>query len=345
MLRKIILSSFLVPLSLIFFSSCTKKKHETGFYFWKTVFQLDTVEHRALKDVKAKSIFVRIMDIDFDPSGIQAVPISPITFNQPIPEEQQLIPVVFINQRIFSEMDSLQIRGLANKIVPFVAAKVQQAGKENFTELQLDCDWTKSSRDKFFYLLTYLQKLPALKDVLVSSTLRLHQVKNTVTSGIPPVKKVTLMCYNMGNLRQFGSQNSILNQQDLKTYLSGTLRNYPMEMDIALPLFQWFVVFRNNNYIGISKHMNEEDIKDSSLFTQNPNTNLYILTKDLSKANLKKGDVIRFESSNEADLLQTAKFLKGELEGKEHRIIFYHLDQATLANHGNAELQKIIATF
>lgn len=345
MLRKLQLYLFLALSTLLFSLSCSNTSHDTGFYFWKTVFQLDTVESRSLKEINAQSIYVRIMDIDFDPSGVQAVPISPITFTQPVPKEQQVIPVVFVNQRIFTEMDSLQIRALANKIVPFIVAKIKQAGKENFKELQLDCDWTKTSRDKFFYLLNYLQQLPALKDILVSSTLRLHQVKNIVTSGVPPVRKVMLMCYNMGNLRQFGPQNSIINQKDLKTYLSGTLHKYPIEMDIALPLFQWFVVFRNNNYIGISKHISEEEIKDASLFTHNPNTNLYILTKDLPKANLKKDDIIRFESVNQEDLLQTAKFLKGELKGKEHRIIFYHLDQATLANHSNAELQKIIADF
>ena len=336
---------FLVPFWLLVLSSCSNSKPETGFYFWKIVFQLDTVEHRALKEVAAKSIYTRIMDIDFDPSGVQAVPVSPITFSQPVPKEQALIPVVFINQRIFSEMDSLEIRALANKIVPFVSAKIKQAGKEEFNELQLDCDWTQSSRDKFFYLLKYIQELPALKGIVVSSTLRLHQVKNTVTSGIPPVKKVALMCYNMGNLRQFGNQNSILNQQDLKTYLGGPLRNYPLEMDIALPLFQWFVVFRNNNYIGISKHISEQDINNTTLFTHNPNSNLYILTVDLPKANLKKGDVVRFEKVTQNDLLQTAKFLRGELKGKKHQLIFYHLDQATLANHGNAELQEIIRAF
>ena len=336
---------FLAPFWLFVLSSCSNSKPETGFYFWKTVFQLDTVEYRALKEVAAKSIYIRIMDIDFDPSGVQAVPVSPITFSQPVPKEQALIPVVFINQRIFSEMDSLEIRALAHKIVPFVSAKIKQAGKEEFNELQLDCDWTQSSRDKFFYLLKYIQELPALKGIVVSSTLRLHQVKNTVTSGIPPVKKAILMCYNMGNLRQFGNQNSILNQQDLKTYLGGTLRNYPLEMDIALPLFQWFVVFRNNNYIGISKHISEQDINNTTLFTHNPNSNLYILTVDLPKANLKKGDVVRFEKVTQNDLLQTAKFLRGELKGKKHQLIFYHLDQATLANHGNAELQEIIRAF
>lgn len=336
---------FLVPFWLLIFNSCSNSKPETAFYFWKTVFQLDTIEQRALKEVAAQSIYIRIMDIDFDPSGVQAVPISPVTFSQQVPKEQAIIPVVFINQRIFAEMDSLQIRALASKIVPFVTAKVKQAGKEKFNELQLDCDWTKTSRDKFFYLLNYIQELPDLKNVVVSSTLRLHQVKNTLTSGIPPVKKVTLMCYNMGNLRQFGNQNSILNQQDLNTYLNGTLRNYPMEMDIALPLFQWFVVFRNNSYIGISKYISEQDINNKALFTPNPNSSLYILKVDLPKANLKKGDIVRFEKVTQNDLLQTAKFLRGELKGKKHQIIFYHLDQATLANHGNAELQEIISAF
>ncbi|MFU1858027.1 hypothetical protein ACK8HY_13505 [Sphingobacterium sp. NGMCC 1.201703] len=336
---------FLVPFWLLIFNSCSNSKPETAFYFWKTVFQLDTIEQRALKEVAAQSIYIRIMDIDFDPSGVQAVPISPVTFSQQVPKEQSIIPVVFINQRIFAEMDSLQIRALASKIVPFVTAKVKQAGKEKFNELQLDCDWTQSSRDKFFYLLNYIQELPDLKNVVVSSTLRLHQVKNTLTSGIPPVKKVTLMCYNMGNLRQFGNQNSILNQQDLNTYLNGTLRNYPMEMDIALPLFQWFVVFRNNSYIGISKYISEQDINNKALFTPNPNSSLYILKVDLPKANLKRGDIVRFEKVTKNDLLQTAKFLRGELKGKKHQIIFYHLDQATLANHGNAELQEIISAF
>ena len=107
MLRKTQLFLILIPLSLLFLGSCSKTKHETGFYFWKTVFQLDTVESRALKEINTKSLYVRIMDIDFDASGVQAVPISPVTFTQPVPKEQQLIPVVFVNQRVFAEMDSL----------------------------------------------------------------------------------------------------------------------------------------------------------------------------------------------------------------------------------------------
>lgn len=336
---------FYLCLSIILHISCQKKEPSVGFYYWKTSYKPDTLSQKIIQEVKSNTLFVRIMDIDFVDGGIEPVPISPITFEQTIDPNQTLVPVVFINQKIFTEVDSLQIRGLAHKMISFVSEKAKQGGKDSFEELQIDCDWTKSSRDKFFYLLEYLQQIPELNEVTITSTLRLHQVKNIQSSGIPPVKRATLMCYNMGNLRQFGDHNSILNQQDLTTYLSGTLKDYPLELDIALPLFDWYVVFRDHQYIGISKHIDKIDLNDKSLFTRNPKTELFILNQDLQKANLKKGDVIRHEFITKEQLIATAKFLNKELKGKEKRIIFYHLAPEVLSNYSYADLQEIIAAF
>lgn len=331
--------------SIILLISCQKKEHSVGFYYWKTIYKPDTISQKIVQELKSDALFVRVMDIDFTDGGIEPTPISPISFEQTVDQNQELIPVVFINQRIFTELDSLEIRGLAHKMIPFISAKVKQGGKDSFKELQIDCDWTKSSRDKYFYLLEFLQTIPELNDVTVTSTLRLHQVKNIQTNGIPPVKKATLMCYNMGNLRQFGDHNSILNQQDLTTYLSGTLKNYPLQLDIALPLFDWYVAFRDHQYIGISKYIDQSDFADKSLFTRNPKTELYILNQDLQKANLKKGDVIRHEFVSKDQLIATAKFLNKELQGKENRIIFYHLAPEVISNYSYADLQEVIATF
>lgn len=336
---------FCISLSIILHISCQKKEPSVGFYYWKTNYKSDTLSQKMIQDLKSNTLFVRIMDIDFTDGGIEPVPISPISFEQTLPSNQTFVPVVFINQRIFTELDSLQIRGLAHKMIPFVSEKVKQSGKEDFKELQIDCDWTKSSRDKFFYLLEYLQKIPELNEVTITTTLRLHQVKNIQSSGIPPVKRATLMCYNMGNLRQFGDHNSILNQQDLTTYLSGTLKDYPLELDIALPLFDWYVAFRDHQYIGISKYIDKSDLDDKSLFTRNPKTELFILNQDLQKANLKKGDVIRHEFITKEQLIATAKFLNKELQGKEKRIIFYHLAPEVLSNYNYADLQEVIAAF
>ncbi|WGQ12620.1 hypothetical protein [Sphingobacterium faecium] len=331
--------------SIILLISCQKKEHSVGFYYWKTIYKPDTISQKIVQELKSDALFVRVMDIDFTDNGIEPTPISPISFEQTVDQNQELIPVVFINQRIFTELDSLEIRGLAHKMIPFIAAKVKQGGKDAFKELQIDCDWTKSSRDKFFYLLEFLQTIPELNEVTVTSTLRLHQVKNMQTNGVPPVKKATLMCYNMGNLRQFGDHNSILNQQDLTTYLSGTLKNYPLQLDIALPLFDWYVAFRDQQYIGISKYIDQSDFQDNGLFTRNPKTELYILNQDLQKANLKKGDVIRHEFVTKEQLIATAKFLKKELQGKENRIIFYHLAPEVISNYSYADLQEVIAAF
>lgn len=330
---------------VILLTSCQGKEHAVGFYYWNTTYKPDTVSQRMIQELKSNMLFIRIMDIDFTDGGIEPIPTSPISFEQTIDQNQELIPVVGVNQRIFAELDSLQIRGLAHKITLLVSEKVKQSGKTSYKELQIDCDWTKNSRDKFFYFLEYLQNVPELKEVTITSTLTLLQVKNTQTSGIPPVKRATLMCYNMGDLRQFGDHNSILNQQDLTTYLSRALKEYPLKLDIALPLFDRYVTFRDHQYMGIANYIDQPTLEDKSLFTKNPKTELYILNQDLQKANLKKGDVIRHEFVSKEQLIATAKFLKKELQVKDNRIIFYHLAPEFLSNYSYTDLQEVIAAF
>ncbi|MOA65809.1 hypothetical protein D3C78_1923200 [compost metagenome] len=65
----------------------------------------------------------------------------------------------------------------------------------------------------------------------------------------------------------------------------------------------------------------------------------------MQKANLKKGDVIRHEFVSKDQLIATAKFLNKELQGKEKRIIFYHLAPEVLSNYNYADLQEVIAAF
>lgn len=340
------MTRYLIFLSCIFgiilsFSSCQRQQNEVGFYYWKTNYKQDTLSKLFVSELQARKLYLRIMDIDFDESKTQGIPIAPINFTDSLPTDQEVVPVVFINQRIFLGLDSFAIRALAHKIEPFIRAKLAQGGKGTFSEIQFDCDWTRSSRDPFFYFLDFLKTIPALADVSLSSTLRLHQIKNIQTAGIPPVDRVTLMCYNMGNLRKFGAQNSILNQQDLALYLKDVLKNYPLKIDIALPLFNWFVLFRGNQYIGISKKLTVAMLADESLFSKNPNSSMYLLKKDLPAAGLKKNDVVRYESVQIDDLKATTKFLKKELKTSPENLLFYHLDPEVLGNFTYEELHQI----
>ncbi|MCZ4224980.1 hypothetical protein [Pedobacter rhodius] len=333
-------------ITALLFTACKPKfaVHPT-FYFWRTVYKNQKPETKYLEDFKAKSLYVRIMDVDINPDTYEPVPVSPITFDDPLPKQTEIIPVVYLVNNIFNNLTEAQSKLLANRISKFVNAKVNQAGKKIFKELQIDCDWTKTTRDKYFSFLKQLQSNASLKGKEVSVTLRLHQVKNLVSSGIPPVKKVMLMCYNMGNLRKYGGQNSILDMHEMETYLKNGLENYPLKMDVALPLFSWAVVFRKEKYAGISKHISKVQLSDKKLFRRRGNSILYDLLMDYPQAGLRNGDIIRWEEISLNNLLVSSEFLSRYLKSEERNLVFYHLDTDLLKTFKHDDLQKVIDNF
>lgn len=341
-MRKI---SILVIFIFLFFGCKQKTVVNATFYYWKTDYQNKKAETAYLNQFKSKSLYVRIMDVDFNPDLQLPVPVSPIKFSDPIPKETDIIPVVFIVNQVFNKIDTLQTIVMADRIAKFVAAKVKQAGKPGYRELQIDCDWTKGTRNRYFKFLEQLKANPLLKGKTISVTLRLHQVKNIVSSGVPPVEKAILMCYNMGNLRKYGDQNSILDQHEMDLYLKDYLEQYPLPLDVALPLFEWAVVFRTGKYAGISKRIGKTQIDDKKLFKQRENSILYDLLTDYPAAGLKKGDVVRWEQVSAKDLLATSKFLSRYLGPRDRNLVFYHLDSDLLKHFTNENLQKVIASF
>ncbi|KQM66384.1 hypothetical protein ASE74_08240 [Pedobacter sp. Leaf216] len=341
-MRKI--SILVISVFLIF--GCKQKStvHPT-FYYWKTDYHNRKAETTYLDHFKAQSLYVRIMDVDFNPDLQLPVPVSPIKFSDPLPKTVNIIPVVFIVNNVFNKIDTIQTAVMADRIAKFVAAKVNQAGKQNYQELQIDCDWTKGTRNRYFKFLEQLKANALLKDKNISVTLRLHQVKNLVSSGVPPVEKAILMCYNMGNLRKYGEQNSILDQHEMDLYLKDFLEHYPLPLDVALPVFEWAVVFRKEQYAGISKRIGKTQIEDKKLFKQRGNSIFYDLLVDYPTAGLKQGDVVRWEQISAEDLLVTSKFLSRYLTPKDRNLVFYHLDTDLLKHFTNENLQKIIANF
>lgn len=330
---------FVFLISLCLFSCRHDRKIDTSFYYWKTVYKQNPVETGYLRHFKTHRLYVRIMDVDVDDDALP-IPISPITFKDRLPDTLQIVPVVFIVNDVLKSITKPQLNILANHIAAFVNAKVAQAGKTNYDELQMDCDWTAATRDSYFYLLKQLAASPLLKNKKLSATLRLHQLKNQVKSGIPPVSRVMLMCYNMGDLRKYGSQNSILQLSELKQYLNDNISNYPMPVDVGLPLFHWAVVFRNKQYIGLSKTIKINDLLNKNQFIFMGNT-LYQAIADVPAFELKKGDVVRWESVSVADLQSTAAYIAPFIKADNLNIIYFHLDQEVLTAYTYEDLEKV----
>ncbi|WP_448702003.1 hypothetical protein ACFGVR_06955 [Mucilaginibacter sp. AW1-3] len=326
-------------LLLVFFLADCKpgRKVSTSFYYWKTVYRQNSTENAYLQHLQTHKLYLRIMDVDMDESGANPVPVSPVTFQTQLPDTIAIVPVVFIVNNVLRNINKSKLAGMAVKIVGFVDGKVQQAGKTSYTELQIDCDWTTETRENYFYLLGKIKALVPHKTL--SATLRLHQVKNRQGSGIPPVDRVMLMCYNMGNLRKYGNQNSIIEVSELKKYLGDNLGSYPLKMDVGLPLFSWAVAFRDRAYIGIAKRINLVNLTNEAKFKLQGN-NLYTAQTDLPEYGLIRNDIVRWEDAPVKDLNTVADYLSHYLKPDTLNLIWFHLDEPVLKNYTYDELEK-----
>jgi hypothetical protein len=326
-------------LLVLFLGSCKPgRKVNTYFYYWKTVYRQNTAENAYLQHLHTRKLYVRMMDVDMDESGVNPVPVSPINFENRLPDTVAIVPVVFIVNNVLRHLSRTQLGDLAHKMVRFADGKVNQSGKSNYAELQVDCDWTAETRDNYFYLLNQLK--PLLQHKTLSATLRLHQVKNQRTSGVPPVNRVMLMCYNMGNLRKYGNQNSIIAVSELKKYMGDNLGSYPLKIDIGLPLFSWAVAFRDKAYVGIAKRINFINLNARDKFLSQGN-NLYTAETDLPEYGLKKDDVVRWESAPVSELNAVATYLSHYLKQDTVNVIWFHLDEPVLKNYKYEELENI----
>jgi len=312
----------------------------TSFYYWKTVYKQNPAETGYLQHFKVHKLYVRIMDVGLDSGENDPVPVSPVTFANRLPDSVEIVPVVFLENAMFKSLSESQLQTLSEHIAHYVTSKVKQAGKTTFKELQIDCDWTASTRKNYFYLLQQLTYEPETKGKTISATLRLHQLKNRKGSGIPPVNRVMLMCYNMGNLRQYGNQNSILEISELKKYLGDNISSYPLPVDVGLPLFKWAVAFRNKEYAGISKRIKYVDLinKNQFIFIGN---NVYKAAKDLPEFGLNEADEVRWEDVSVPDLQQTAGYLSRFLKHDTINIIYFHLDEDALKSYTYRDLEKV----
>ena len=334
-----------VLLLLVILSASSCKNNNAvpqSFYYWKTVFRLNECERTVLTNNHIDRIYIRYFDVktvDGTP-----MPISTISFRDSIPYGLQVIPVVFIVNRMFDDVPFDSIASLADHICTRIGQINKEHGIKSVPEVQIDCDWTPSTKDKYFFLLGAIQGHPFLKDKLLSVTLRLHQAKYRKQTGIPPVRKVTLMCYNMGKLTQYGDHNSILDANETQLYMRG-LSIYPLPADIALPLFCWGVCFdEQRQYRGLINGLCHEDL-DKPYFQKVAGTTYRSDTSlQLKGAFIRKGDHIRLEEPSINDIEEVARMISDRIESP-NSIIWYHLDSILLRKHPGPELQKVANLF
>lgn len=316
---------------------------ESSFYHWKSVFAPTDPELSVLKNSQVSNIYLRFFDVDWNTTTSQPSPIAQVRIpDAGIFSRQKLgvIPTVFITNECIKNISIEQCESLAENIHKLINEIVTINKIDTVKEIQIDCDWTATTKEKYFSLLRSLQKIDTVR--LYSATIRLFQVKYKNDAGIPPVKKGLLMCYNMGNLKSPLTNNSILDPGELKKYTSN-LDTYPLSLDVALPLFSWHVLFRQNGYAGLLQNINNEELKQVSMHV---GKNRFEVLKDTIWNNvfLKKGDVLRYENSSYDDIMETASMIRKKINNNRLRLSLYHLDSIILSKYSTHEIENIFGS-
>lgn len=318
---------------LLFLTGCSQKENhvQRSFYFWKSGFNLSQNESDALDSLGVKKLYVKFFDVEWNGT---ALPVAQVQFTEK--PSLPVIPVVFITNETFERLEEAEVEQLAKKIMTLVSDLARLNKLNLFPEFQLDCDWTRGTKEKYFRLLRFIRKDSFIRGKKLSATIRLHQLKFLNQTGVPPVDNGLLMCYNMGNLKQPGIKNSILDINELKKYTSH-LNKYPLPLDVGLPLFDWYVWFRQGKFKGLIQSQDLPGLQAIQTSFQHDTL--------INGRQFAGGDWIRYEGSRIEDLQLTARIIEKNISSTNFTVVLYHLDQYYLNKFSNHELEDIFHRF
>lgn len=344
----ILLSLLLVVICIFLFSACQQNKikknsSKRALYFWKSVYNPSDYENERLKELNVNELYVKYFDIEWNKEYKLPMPIAQVNFKDSFQIKKYAIkPTVFISNQCIFNIELMQVDSLASNILNLIYKINAINNLPNPSEIQIDCDWTATTQDRYFALLAAIKKRE--KNAAISATIRLHQIKYKEKTGVPPVDKGLLMCYNMGNLKNSQTKNSIIEFEEFNKYTQ-ELHSYPLPLDIGLPIFEWNIFIRNNSFIGIINSFPDSIFANKMLFSKKDNR--YTILKDslLLGYDFRKGDILRNEKSEFNVILAVAKKLQQQLKLTPSTIVLYHLDSLTFIKYTNHELETIYSSF
>ena len=332
--QQLIRISFLLALTVLLICCTTPEQKKISFYHWKSKAK-DVFTKEGIEPQSIHKIYMHYFDVDqvntlqrWD-DGIY--PVYPLTYVDEVYKSCGIVPVVFIVNNILKDAD---IKKLAQKIKKLVdEISLHQFGKR-INSLQIDCDWSNSTRYNYFELLNFLKL-----DYQLSCTIRLHQVKYQSKTGLPPVDEGVLMLYNVGDLSDF-SANSILSDVVVSQYVNDNT-DYPIPLSLALPLFSQTVLKNKDGAIKLIKGA------DTQLFNQDTNhfvklsDHIYSVVSDTLYKGfyLSVNDQIKLEMSDSDVLRKSYQIIKNSQINIDE-VIFYHLDTALIQQNTFKDIIK-----
>lgn len=307
----------------------TSRITQRAFYYWETSFNLNPEDTAYLNELAVNKLYIHFFDVTYTNT---LSPEGTVYYQSKIPRNYEVVPIVFITNETITKLDSVGIIDLAKKIETRLKKEITRTQIEaQVKEIQLDCDWTKSTRNKYFYLLKLIKnQMP----YALSATIRLHQYKYH-NGNIPPVDKGMLMCYNINDPRKFEVNNSLFDKAEVMQYIKDV--KYPMALDLAVPTFSWGVRFNaQKEFGGLCNSMQLTAIKNDTNFIATARANVFVVKHDNGNywQYFYAGEIVRIEESNLNDVAEVVSYLKTELNQPNATITLFHFDRI-LKQHEN----------
>lgn len=267
-----------------------------------------------MKDHGITTLYIKMFDVapdrDWDTGETGVFPVATTRFISEVPEGIKVVPTVYITLEAMLRSAGKE-EDLAEKIVTRILAMASFNRLGPVGMVQFDCDWTASTRESYFALCRRAKEILGEKGILLSGTVRLHQVAEP---GYPFDHRV-LMLYNTGSIKNPDTRNSIIDYDEMKKYLKKG--KCPHSFDMAYPTFGWTVNFKDGQFTGLT----HGTAPDSLSYGQ--------------------GETFRVETSEISEILKVKALADRVAENPPHTNIIYHLDSTNLSKYTFDEIERI----
>jgi hypothetical protein len=334
LISKFYVALFLVVALLI--SSCRQNQKSISFYYWKTTFHLTPGEIKTITKNNVSTIYVRYFDVDMNANDVQPKPVASITFDT-TNLFFQIIPVIYIKNRVFEKLDSAGVLALCENVFKKVKT-INQSIQKSPGEIQFDCDWTPGTKEKYFL---FLRTYKTISDQIISSTIRLHQIKYPKITGIPPVDDGVLMYYNMGKIG--AGESSSIYEKSIADKYNSFIKKYPLKLNVALPIFAWGQLISDGKVFKLLNGMNYSNFANDSNFVLIYKNRFRVKHSNFHGGYyFKQNDEVKIEQVPEEDLMEMIEQLNREYSGKIKQLIFYDLDESNIKLYDENIFKKMV---
>jgi len=350
--------------SILLFYSCSKpaeKKVTNAYYYWRM--DMPTrMEKEILAKHEIEKLYVHLLDVDWN-STQGAIPVAQNrdALSETMASSRdsfrlQLVPVTFITNKTFEKIDSFDIPQLAKRIVRRCLPGFDEEDRRyesNYyisndliipKEVQIDCDWTAGTKEKYFRFLKEVRRLlPG--SIILSATVRLHQFKYPSRTGVPPVNRGMLMLYNISDPRRYNGGNSIFEEKGAAAYFTPG-KSYPLPMDVVLPAWSWCIIYRDGQFYQVENGLSENELADLS-FLKQWSDHRYTVTADTVYRNLflRIGDEIKVESTDRKTLMAAASLGHKAINSDSFSVSLFELSETEYQRYDHETIREVFTSF